>query len=717
MTKIFSRFLPSFFVSIALAVLFAIQCNAQRPLGSFTARENDRQRTGIGHFAHSEKDSIDPNSVPKGYFTWTLDERFGSVRPQRPDTLSYLFQNVNNTDGLHGEYNFTGSLGAPRTARIYNGRGDFMMGSQFVFERPYNWFLVPTDHFVFTNTKSPVARLDYHSSGSKTDGDDHFVARFSTNINKRAGIGFNVDYAYARGYYKNQNHSSIDGSIYGYYRGDQYQAHGYYETGYIKNVENGGLQDERYITNPNFFPTRYGASDIPVRLEGVRNTVSIDRAFFTHRLSAGYVQYLDSAGREVHRAVQTRAGKADTDSAALKQLQTLSQDSTLVRRFVPVASLIHTLRAESNYRKFTSRKKLDDFFANFFTNGDAAADSTHYLSVQNTLALEMNEGFKKWVKTGMRLFAKHEFARFTLPDVDLHQKATIFNYFTVGAQLLRENAHTLRYNVLGEMRTTGKDWGEFNVEGNIGLHFRMAQDTLALVAGGFVRNESPAFYYNHYHGRNAWWDKDLNHVFRARIEGTLSYRATSLSVGVESMQNYAYFRETQSTDATTPTLAKMKYGVNVDQYTGNIQIASATFANRWVWGPLHWDNQLTLQKSSNENVLPVPVFTGWTNLYLQFKIAHVLATQLGADVRYFTAYYAPTYSPIIGQYTVQDATYRTKLGNYPWINAYVNFKLKGVRFYLAYTHVNSSEGRSFLVPHYPTNQRLLHFGISWTFFN
>ena len=28
----------------------------------------------------------------------------------------------------------------------------------------------------------------------------------------------------------NQNHSSIDGSIYGYYRGDQYQAHGYYET-------------------------------------------------------------------------------------------------------------------------------------------------------------------------------------------------------------------------------------------------------------------------------------------------------------------------------------------------------------------------------------------------------------------------------------------------------------------------------------------------------
>ena len=715
--KIFSQHIPSFFLSIALAVLFAIQSSAQNPFAGFNARENDRLRAAGSHFNREKSDSIDPNSVPTGYFIWHVDERFGTVRPMRPDTLSYLFQNVNNTGGAYGEYNFTGSLGAPRVARIYNGRQDFMMGSQFVFERPYNWFLVPTGRFVFTNTKSPVARLDYHSSGSKTDGDDHFVARFSTNINKRAGLGFNVDYAYARGYYKNQNHSSIDGSLYGYYRGDKYQAHGYYETGYIKNVENGGLQDERYITNPNYFPTRYSSSDMPVRLEGVRNTVSIDRAFFTHRLSAGYVQYLDSAGKEVHRSAVQQAKDALPDSTDVRKLKALSQDSTLTRRFIPVASLIHTLRAESNYRNFTSRKKLDDFFANFFTNGDAAADSTHYFTIQNTIALEMNEGFKKWVKTGMRLFAKHEFSRFTLPDVDLQQKASTFNYFTVGAQLLRENAHTLRYNVLGEMRTTGKDWGEFNVEGNIGLHFRLRQDTLALVAGGYVRNESPAFYYNHYHGRNAWWDKDLDHVFRARLEGTLSYRANALSVGIESVQNYAYFRERQSTEATTPSVATMKYGVNVDQYTGNIQIASAAFSNRWAWGPLHWENQLTLQKSSNDDVLPLPLFTGWSNLYLQFKIARVLATQLGADIRYFTEYYAPTYSPIIGQYAVQDATYRTKLGNYPWINAYVNFKLKGVRFYLAYTHVNSSEGRAFLVPHYPTNQRLLHFGISWTFFN
>lgn len=712
-----SRKQSSFILSIALAVLFVVQSAAQTPLSRFSSFGDSRTNSRTSHFGREKADSIDPNTVPKGYFTWNVDERFGAVRPVRPDTLSYLYQNVNSTEGLYGEYNFTGNLGAPRMARIYDGRRDCMMGSQFVFERPYSWFLVPTGRFMFTNTKSPVARLDYHSSGSKNDGDDRFVARFATNINKLSGLGFNVDYAYGRGYFRNQSSSSIDGSVYGYYRGDRYQMHAYYETGYIKNVENGGLQDERYITNPNYFPTRYSSSDMPVRLEGVRNTVSIDRLFLSHRASAGYWQEVDSAGREVRRFDRGVSEVTPADTAHNQKMPSARRDSTLIRRFIPVASLIHTLRVETNYRNFTSRQKQDAFFENFYTNGDAAADSTHYFTVQNTLAVEMREGFKKWVKTGMRLFAKHEFSRFTLPDVDLRQVATSTHYFTLGAQLMRENARTLRYNVLGEMRTTGKEWGEFNVEGNVGLHFRLGADTLALVAGGYVRNETPAYYYRHFHGRNAWWDKDLKNTFRARVEGTLSYLGSSLSVGVESVQNYAYFRENQYTSAATPALGTMKYGVDVDQSTQNIQVASATFSNRWRWGILHWDNRITVQKSSDDGVLPLPVFTGWSNLYLQFKIARVLDTQLGGDVRYFTEYYAPAYSPIIGQFAVQDKNYRTKVGNYPWINAYINFKLKGVRFYLAYTHVNASEGAAFLVPHYPTNRRLLHFGISWTFYN
>ena len=39
-------------------------------------------------------------------------------------------------------------------------------------------------------------------------------------------------------------------------------------------------------------------------------------------------------------------------------------------------------------------------------------------------------------------------------------------------------------------------------------------------------------------------------------------------------------------------------------------------------------------------------------------------------------------------------------------------------FYVMMSHVNYSSGANcFMVPHYPTNQMVLRFGVSWNFFN
>lgn len=716
--------------SIAAAMLFVISGAAQTNR-LLDEKGNTKQRRNRQETFKTETDSIDPNSVPKGLYVWTVDERFGAVRPMEPDTISHLFQNSNYTEGRYGEYNFTGNLGAPRIARIYNGSQDYMMGSQFVFARPYDWFLKSTQNFVFTNTKSPIANLNYHAAGNKVQGDDRFRAVFATNINKRTGVGFNIDYAYGMGYFRNQNHSSLGGTLYGSYRGDQYQIHAFYNTNHLKNVENGGLEDDTYITNPESFPTSYQPGDMPVRLEGVKNRLNVSRLFLSHRYSVGYYQYVDSLGNVVHRkhyknpiaavaADTTGLTPVTTDVAEKKPEQQhtgLERDTALTRQFIPVAAAIHTLNVERNDRRFSSLSLLDNYFRDYHIPGATAFDDTEYLSVQNTFAVEMQEGFKKWVKTGMRIFAKHELARFTLPDLQREMRAETFNYFTLGAQLMRRKSQFLRYDVVGEMRTTGEDWGEFNVEGNIGLDFRLGRDTLSLLAGGFVRNESPAYYYKHYHGRNAWWDKDLDNIFRARLEGRLSYRKTSFKLGMETIQNHVYFQELQAPGTGEPKQGTMKYGVSAEQTAKNIQLVSASVRQDLKWGIFHWENELTLQKSAEENLLPLPLFTGWSNAYLKFKIARVLDTELGADIRYFTKYYAPAYSPIIGNYALQDATYRTRIGNYPWVNAYVNFTLKGVRFYWAYTHLNRSQGNSFLVPHYPTNPSVLRFGISWSFYN
>jgi hypothetical protein len=156
----------------------------------------------------------------------------------------------------------------------------------------------------------------------------------------------------------------------------------------------------------------------------------------------------------------------------------------------------------------------------------------------------------------------------------------------------------------------------------------------------------------------------------------------------------------------------------VRQHGGNIQVFSAMLEQNFKLGPLHWDNEITYQKSSNQSVLPLPQLNAYTNLYLLFRIAKVLRVQLGGDMRYYTSYYAPDYSPAIGQFATQDASYsRIKIGNYPIINVYANLHLKNCRIYAGVNHVNANAGHAFWAPHYAINPLTFRFGLSWNFFN
>jgi hypothetical protein len=76
--------------------------------------------------------------------------------------------------------------------------------------------------------------------------------------------------------------------------------------------------------------------------------------------------------------------------------------------------------------------------------------------------------------------------------------------------------------------------------------------------------------------------------------------------------------------------------------------------------------------------------------------------------------------PQLGQFAIQqNAASRVELGGYPWADVYANLHLKRTRFFIAYSHVNGGSGNKnyFLTPHYPTNGRIMHFGVSWNFYN
>lgn len=674
--------------------------------------------------------------IPVGMFVWKIDERLGNVTPAEMDTLPNNFQNFNQTSGMTGQYNFLGNLGSPRLSRLFMDRKPY---SNFIFADPFDYFYTPVNEFLFANTKSPITNLSYHSCGNKQNGEDRLRAYFASNINKLSGIGFKLDYLYGRGYYLNQATSLFNGSLYGYYRGDQYHMHAWISVNHMRLGENGGITDDTYITNPEFFTRSFGSRDIPTVLSQNWNRNEDQTYFLTHRYNLGTyrdIELPDSLKPSIPVDSVLLSGLQDSlrqvvlaDTLRTRlTLDSLRKDylaaQDVPQEFVPVTSFIHTLRIRNAKHTYYSYNTPDNYYTYFYYGDpDNMRDRTRGLSVKNTVGISLQEGFNKWAKAGLTAFASHEFRKFTLTELlgqTPYMKDYSENNISVGGTLNKRMGKLLHYDVTGEAVLLGEDLGQFEVNGNADLNFKFFKDTMQLAAKAYIKNLNPSFYMRHYHTQYAWWDNELDKEFRTRIEGTLSLKRTRtrLTVGVENLKNYAYFAtEKTAYNNENQEIAGYSNNVSVKQYGSNIQVFSAKLNQNFKFGIFNWENEVAYQKSSNQDILPLPDISAYSNIYLVFRIAKVLRVQLGGDVRYFTKYYAPDYAPIVQQFTVQDTQNRIKIGNYPICNVYANLHLKHCRIYVSCNHVNQSKGNAFLAPHYPINPLNIHFGLSWNFFN
>ena len=728
----------------------------------------------------SKKDSLGSNKeIPEGIKVWTVDTRFGDRKAAVPDTLSHMFMNSIFTTGLRGDYTTTGNLGAPRINRIVTDRP---FGSQFIFTQPYDFIITPIEQFHFTNTLSPFTNITYNNAGNRTNGEDHLTTKFGVNAGKRLGVGFKFDYLYGRGYYQDQSTAHFNYTMYGSYLGDHYQAHLLMSTNHQKVSENGGITDDNYITHPESYSDKYSTNEIPTALSQNWNRNDNQHIFLTHRYNLGFSRKVPMTEEEIkakkfamaskkeneaqkRKDKATQEGRLDDDKTVTLQgrpddakimgaepisqkkdnnrvaLDKQAADSLLAaekktqvdtawmkKEFVPVTSFIHTLKFDNYRRIYQAYKTPTDFYANTYTvdellTGDSIYDKTRHYSLKNTFALSLLEGFNKWAKAGLKAFITSELRHFTLPcatGIDTYNEHNL----SFGAQLSKKQGKTFHYDAIAETWLTGEDAGQLKIDGSADLNFKLFGDTLTLTANGFFYRLNPTFYYRHYHSRHAWWDNtNMSKILHSKIQGILNYQKTrtTLRVAVDEIKNYTYFASSH----TITSGKRVNHAITVNQNSGAIHLLTASLSQDFTFGPLNWESVITYQNSSNKTVLPVPTLNLYSNVYLRFKIAHVLRCDFGADVRYFTKYYAPDYVPSLGQYAVQTNTNttgtdsRVEIGNYPVVNVYANFHLKHTRFFIMISHLNAGTGKKnyFYTPHYPLNQSILRFGLSWNFFN
>ena len=728
----------------------------------------------------SKKDSLGSNKeIPEGIKVWTVDTRFGDRKAAVPDTISHMFMNSIFTTGLRGDYTTTGNLGAPRINRIVTDRP---FGSQFIFTQPYDFIITPIEQFHFTNTLSPFTNITYNNAGNRTNGEDHLTTKFGVNAGKRLGVGFKFDYLYGRGYYQDQSTAHFNYTMYGSYLGDHYQAHLLMSTNHQKVSENGGITDDNYITHPESYSDKYSTNEIPTALSQNWNRNDNQHIFLTHRYNIGFSRKVPMTEEEIkakkfamaskkeneaqkRKDKATQEGRLDDDKTVTLQgrpddakimgaepisqkkdnnrvaLDKQAADSLLAaekktqvdtawmkKEFVPVTSFIHTLKFDNYRRIYQAYKTPTDFYANTYTvdeplTGDSIYDKTRHYRLKNTFALSLLEGFNKWAKAGLKAFITSELRHFTLPSATGTDTYNEHN-LSFGAQLSKKQGKTFHYDAIAETWLTGEDAGQLKIEGSADLNFKLFGDTLTLTAKGFFYRLNPTFYYRHYHSRHAWWDNtNMSKILHSRIQGILNYQKTrtTLRVAVDEIKNYTYFASSH----TITSGKRVNHAITVNQNSGAIHLLTASLSQDFTFGPLNWESVITYQNSSNKTVLPVPTLNLYSNVYLRFKIAHVLRCDFGADVRYFTKYYAPDYIPSLGQYAVQTNTNttgsdsRVEIGNYPVVNVYANFHLKHTRFFIMMSHLNAGTGKKnyFYTPHYPLNQSILRFGLSWNFFN
>lgn len=434
----------------------------------------------------------------------------------------------------------------------------------------------------------------------------------------------------------------------------------------------------------------------------------------------------DSAAKEI-RNDSTRIainGKAAADSLLAIQKKN-SEDSLFYKsEYVPVTSFIHTVKFDNYRRIYEAYQTPADYYLNEYYDagrltGDSIYDQTKHWHMKNTFAIAMLEGFNKWAKAGLKAFASYDLRHYELPTMEGGFEKYNEHVLSVGGQLSKQEGKTLHYNAVAEIGLTGVDAGTLAIDGNVDVNIPFLGDTLQVRGDAFFHRETPSFYYRNYHARHLWWENNLDKTIHTRIMGTLSFpkTRTKLRVAVDEIKNYTYF--SQSYDITEEGL---RTGVMVTpmQESGGINLLTAQLEQNFRLGILNWENQFTYQHSSKESVLPVPAFNAYTNLYIKFKVVKVLNVDLGADMRYFTSYEAPDYSPYMGQYTVQgNGENNVKIGNYPIVNVYANVHIKHTRFFVMMSHINAGQGDKnyFFAPHYPMNERVFRIGVSWNFFN
>lgn len=644
----------------------------------------------ISGFCSVKNDSIPKPKVIAHRFNYD----FTNLDSVVIDTLLSHFQRYNPAFSFKTANITSGNLSQPIQPLNYENRQPY---EDFIFAHNSRLLMHNPDEMLYYTARKPFTVLNYFADFPGMKMEQKLNIIHTQNVNKLSNIGAVVDLNSTLGNYLNQKSSSNAISVFGNYQGKRYNVFANANMNTLKIADNGGLfNDDDY--EKFSYSGKEEIHNLRVNLNLAKTTLKEQSVFVMQRY---YItgSYKDDSIRD----------KSSWNEAL---------------------SLIHTLRFQRSSRSFTddltSLSNADSTDFAYYRrlkltpvhNNKNVNDSVFFRRIENSIQLAFNAN--QWLKIPAELRAgiksQIDLSKTIVLD-SISVLASKYKYFS------QPNGNHTEKNLalIGSLTnrfSSSTSWGgsieyyffgyklnDLDIQGDIS---QFIKHNLWMRLSGNISNKTPGYFMNHYASGFFNWNNSLKQQQSSSVRLSLAHLKSNLYIDgqLDNITNYLYFN----------TIAIP------DQASSLISIYSLTVTKLIDWGIFHSDFKLTFQGTAKDKdkVIAVPLFSGYNSSYLALQLfAKEMKLNIGYEVYYNTKFSADAYMPVTGLFYKQSTN---EIGNFPYTNLFLNIKVKRVRFFFKYEHINSLifNQRGYMAPHYPVdpvNPIPLKFGLSWTFYD
>jgi hypothetical protein len=615
---------------------------------------------------------------------WTLSSDYTEEIPVTVDTAFSLFHRHKLTDKFSPFNAYPGNYGLPLYQINFFDR--ITNPDMFLYSSYYPHMHLP-DNPVFMNTQTPFTEMVFTYAGPADRAEQSFRIRHSQNVNRLLNVGLIYDIVYSLGQYSYQRSDDKTFTLYSSYSGDKYK---FYIAGGINNitsVENGGIKSDSLMKT---LKTR----DLEVNLGGLNKAKNMlkNRNILI-----------------VQKYTVNKKPSLTADSLKGNKAQ---------KKFRVDGTFSHIFAWEINRRTYIDYYPKSGFYDTAYISSTFTLDSLSTGSLKNTVRFDFSTDETRKFRLGGGVGFRNEIFRYgqiipngspVVSDTVVYSDTVTWknsNNVLIG-RLFNDIGNKFRWIATGELFLSGYRAGDFILDGKLVKSFDFKKGRATWDIFGKVTNLQPSVWYERWGSNNFKWQNNFLKEFRINVGTEFSYPARRATI------KYNYAIIDNYTDFGPDTLPS--------QFTGGLSVTALFIKKEFSAGKFHLANDVLIQKSSSKTVLDLPFVTvrsaGFFEHNFHFKLTNgSLLTQIGVEVLYNTPYYGYSYMPATGRFYRQD---KTLTGAYPYINVFLNVKLKRTRFFLMFDHVNSglTDYNYFMVPSNPMNIRVFKYGLAWTFYD